>query len=356
MSSFRDRMKKKRKALRSRHNESVKRRDEGDKTSWSSIFNKEEIEKREVIFWRPKKGEHIIDVIPFEAGLNHPDLDKGEIGYVVEIEIYRNIGPLNKDFVSPAKVWGEIDPISEFIEEQGGYIEDKKVWNKIRTWDRTIYFIWDHSSVEEEEKGIQVWDVSSFFFAEKVDDQAKIPKGGGSIVWSDWETGKSICFDIKASGTYDRPDGSKGESIEYSGHKFLDRDEVIPDHILDSTFPLDDLIIMRPTYKDIAEHLHGKKSEKEDIQEEVQEDTPEDVKEDIKKEKESKEECPAGGDFGIDTLDYPECDECPIYDDCYALKQGVSADKKDETPDKEPDKKSDKEPETGKKKRRRRNR
>jgi len=67
--SFRKKAAKFKDDLDARHKESAERKDE---TVFGSIFDMEKLRgffaPRPVYFWRPEKGDHELDIIPFFAG------------------------------------------------------------------------------------------------------------------------------------------------------------------------------------------------------------------------------------------------------------------------------------------------
>jgi len=77
---------------------------------------------------------------------------------------------------------------------------------------------------------------------EKIDEIARLPRGGGYIPFSDPDEGKSICWSRKGTGQ---------ENTAYLGHRFIDRESAIPDRILDKTFALDQVITMHTDYDEI---------------------------------------------------------------------------------------------------------
>jgi hypothetical protein len=83
---------------------------------------------------------------------------------------------------------------------------------------------------------------------EKIEEIAKLPKGGGFVNFSDPDTGKSLAWTRKGSGM---------TNTQYLGHRLIEREEPIPDKILDMTFPLDSIINMHPEYAEIEKEFRG---------------------------------------------------------------------------------------------------
>jgi len=268
--SFRAKAQKMKKDLEKRHQEAGERTDE--RMEFGTYFNKDDIPEG-VEFWKAEKGRHIIDIVPFFAGKNHPRDPEGRLSYVVDLYVHRNIGAKNTPIVCPQRNFDEPCPICEYISKRR---LPKSEWDLIGPKRRTVYFVWVHDEAQKEEKkGLQIWEVSHWFFEKEIDELAKMPRGGGYVNFSDIDKGRSISFKVKSSGSYIDPNGQKQESIEFTGYQFIDREEKIPDSILDNVFPLDDVINMKTPYNEIKEMFDANQSDSEN--EELDEDPePED--------------------------------------------------------------------------------
>lgn len=252
-SSIKDRFKKQKQDLLKRHQEQVENKDSGNE--FPTVFDKEKIPKG-VEFWKPGKGDHIIDIIPFFSGCQNPRVTEGELAYVVDFWVHLNVGPMRTPFCCSAKNFKESDPMCEYIAANRLSKDD---WKKVASKRRTTYLIWCHDTPEEEKKGLQIWEVAHFYFEEKIDEIAKSPRGGGALAFSDVESGKSIAFTIKVTGKYTDAQGTERDSLGYIGHRFVDRDNPeIPTRILEQTFPLDEVIKLHPDYDEFAEAFFGK--------------------------------------------------------------------------------------------------
>lgn len=248
--SFRKRMKQKRggRSLQKRHDAGTKNTGGG---RFPTIFNKEAIPEG-IGFWRCTEDTHLADIIPFEAGPDmpfgnddKPITEEGELDYVVDLFVHMNVGNMNKPFVCPYENFGKACPICEFIKANR---LDKEDWKKLVAKHRVVYLLWVHDSREEEKKGIQIFEASHFFTQEKIEEIAKLPRGGGYENFSHPDTGKTLAWTRKGSGQ---------ENTQYLGHRFVDRDAPIPDRILDQSFPLDSVINMHPEYEEIEKEFKG---------------------------------------------------------------------------------------------------
>jgi hypothetical protein len=138
----------------------------------------------------------------------------------------------------------------------------KEEWAQIRAKRRSIYLIWDRKDAKSEKKGVQIFDAAHFFMEEKLEEIAKLPRGGGYIMFSDPDEGKHVAWTRKGSGAKD---------TRYIGHKFVDRERPIPDSILEKTFSLDTVVNMHPSYEEIEKAFYGNK-EKESSEDETEKD------------------------------------------------------------------------------------
>lgn len=236
--SFRDRMSKRKGGLKKRHNKAPTK--SGGR--YPTVFNKKEIPEG-INFFSCKEGQHIVDILPWEAGADMPLDEQGvpvteenEFDYVLDLYVHQNVGKMQQPFVCPFENFGLPCPICEYIKANR---LPKKEWNKKRAKRRSIYLLWDRTTPEEEKKGVQIFDAAHFFMEEKILEIALQPRGGGYEVFSEPDTGKSVCWTRKGSGA---------ENTNYLGHRFIDRESPIPDRILDQTFSLDSVINMHPSY------------------------------------------------------------------------------------------------------------
>jgi hypothetical protein len=251
--NLRDKFKNHKADLMQRHQEQIDSKDSG--TKYPTIFDEEKIPEG-IEFWRCKPGEHLIDIIPFFAGSQHHKVKEGKVAYVVDLWVHTGVGPMNLPFPCTSKNFQETDPICEYVAQNRLSTDE---WKRVSPKRRTAYLVWVHDSPEEEKKGVQIWEVSHFYFEEKIDEIAKSPRGGGAVTFSDVDSGKSIAFTVKKIGTYKDARGTDRDSIGYLGHRFVDRDiEAIPERILAQSFPLDEIIKMKPDYDKMSEAFFGK--------------------------------------------------------------------------------------------------
>jgi hypothetical protein len=247
---FRKKTRSKRKSLAGRHNQSGKQAGKkGSGRRIPTIFNKDKLPEG-MEFWRANEAEHLVDFIPFEAGsdmpldeANRPIVEEGELAYFIPLFVHYNVGSMKEPIVCPYENFNQPCPICEYI---GNNFLPKKEWQAIKPGHRVVYLVWSHDSIEDEKKGVQIWEASVYGVHQHLEDAARKPKGGGSINFSDIDTGKNVFFEREGKGHTD---------TRYKRFSFTDRDDPeLPDTIVDQVddFSLDSVIKMHPTYEYIA--------------------------------------------------------------------------------------------------------
>lgn len=346
---FRDKMKKMKKDLVKTTQESIDRGE--DTPDYGSIFIKENIPDG-IGFWRPTFGEHLIDIIPFQTAGHDPKYEKGRWVYFIDVWVHMNVGNLYDQYVCQNRAFKEIDPMCEYLRAKRLPTDE---WKKIAPKRRTIYLVWVHDTPEEEEKGIQIWEVAHWNFEKHLSKISKHPKGGAPIPFSDVVDGKSIAYEIVKSGTFTNDQGKESDSMDFVGHRFVEREEEIPDEFGDRIFPLDGCIKFKPTWEEqekafplSAEILLAPAPPSEDkqgddtpIDDEPSKEEPKErkKKDPVEEEREPEEtsdlECPGGGTIGADLEKLPECNKCKIWDECADATDKVKTKKKADKPKEE---------------------
>jgi hypothetical protein len=251
--SFREKFKQK-KALLSRQ-QTNQIQSKGSFGLFPSIVRKDLLPAG-VQLWRPGVGEHLIDILPWYAGPNFPvninsgiqDVKEGDPVYVLELQVHRGIGPLKTPFVCPRHNFKKPCVIDSFLDDNH---VDKEDWKKIRAMAMTYYLIWCHDTREEENKGVQLWEVSRFVMEDNLNVISKLPRGGGVIPFSDPEDGQSIAFTKEGKGS---------GNVKWLGHRFVPRDAPLPEKLLDMTFPIDTVLTLHPDPKEFEEAFMGQRA------------------------------------------------------------------------------------------------
>lgn len=355
---------------RAMREELAKRTQESHERKDGDVFLKYFLSDSDLPMWKcgvTKDDPHIIDIIPFLAGPNFPtgsskyQIKPGTPVYVLDLYVHQNIGPGEAWIVCPAKNYGKPCPVCEDIERRKRKGEEWDDYSDIAPKRRCVYNVICYDNKKEEDKGIQIWEVSHRYSEKAFQALAKNARTGDVISFcSPDKDGKSISFEV-----------SDDDFRTIGGHKFLDRDYEITDDVLDQAYILDEQIALL-TYKEI-ENLYFGEDEKPEPEtrsrgrsreeepepetrgrgrgrgreEEPEKDTETDKEtrgggrlsrrtrpenEDKPAEEEttkrgrggsegssrkSKNTCPVeGGNFGLDIDMYKECEECSLYSKC----------------------------------------
>ena len=284
--------------------------------------------------WTPaitKEDPHLIDIVMFRVGDNFPlddkgrKLPKGSWAYYLDIYIHQNVGPSNSWVVCPAKNYGLPCPICEYVDKK---LKDGVEWKDIPevTKRRCVYNILCYDTAKEEDKGVQIFEVSHHYMEKVLQQRSRKPRGGGTILYADSDVGKAISFHV-----------ANDEMKTINAHEFLDREidgkpYIISDEDLADAFTLDEIIEIR-SYDELYELFYGKpsgetKEEKEDTGEEggrsrrgsrYSEEKPKE--DDVPVEVEGK--CSFKHILGQDIDKFDECTKCPDaeYEGCNKKKQ-----------------------------------
>lgn len=271
-----------------------------------------------VKFEPTKDKPHIIDIIPFVCGDKMPDfmhLAAGRPAYYVDLYVHEKIGPGKVYIVCPARNYGEPCPICEHID---GLVDDGKEWEdyqSIAPKRRCIYNIVDMTTVAEQKKGIQIWEVSYKYSEKLIQTAARNPKGGGSIPFAHWdkEIGQSLTFSV-----------DKDKYRTMSGHRFIPRDYNISEDILNAAHQLDQIITLL-SYKEIN-GIFVRRGEEAAASSDVPNYSPDDTTTADESRQVADTErtqatgnsnqCPSGGNFGVDIDKIKACDTCDAYAEC----------------------------------------
>lgn len=318
-----NRRKKMKEELQRRQKQSYDSR-EGQKSNFRTFFDDEKMEG--VNKWRPgKAGDYFVDIIPYEVGPNDPGVAEGRIGYALDIAVHRNVGPTNEQIVCPSQ-YGKPCPICEEIDRRFNDDEDYESRIKpLRTSRRCVYNVIVRDGAKEEEKGVQVMEMSHYIFEKAINDAAKNKRTGELVSVSDPDFGKTVSFTKTGSGK-----STRYSSVALEERVNADGPYTISDEELDAAYTLDNLIKILD-YDEIAELFNatggsGDESNKSDEPDESADVPTESDKSgsDTKKSKSKKSgkskkggKCPVDdGVFGSDFQEYDECDDCELFKKC----------------------------------------
>lgn len=328
MSITRRPAKERREALKKRTEESVQKRDDG----MGGRFQVISLEGFDNVPWfKPVKGKNLIDIIPFIISTeNHPQgIEPGFEDYKLDIWVHRNIGPTEATILCLKETFGKRCPICEARQEMRKNPdiddEDAKALDPKR---RTIFNVID---LQEEEKGIQLWEVSYFLFDKELLEEVSVAEDG-LITFADLGDGRSIEF-------RGAPKKLGGQTfLEFKSFRFHER-EAYNEEILDDAYPLDSMLII-PTYEHTQQLLMGVDDKEEGVGEEEkskQEEKPSKPTRGRKpKHKKTQEEPKTGkcsfGTFGADCNKLDECADCQeeLFEACAAEEDRLLAEKQED--------------------------
>lgn len=194
--------------------------------------------------YKPHLGENKIDVIPFNAGPNHPfvvtgQCEEGETVYSLDYYVHKGIGPAKQDFVC-LKQYGKRCPLCEEsyrLYKAASTKEEKDAATAVRNKRRCIYIVRDLLDGK-----YYYYDVAWFSFEKLVNSRASLrndPTTGAPINPFDWETGKTICFMTKK----DKYQGNEFNKIDEGSFDLIDR-APLSDEVLSHSVDLSEGLIM----------------------------------------------------------------------------------------------------------------
>ena len=204
----------------------------GGAANYKSTFDITKVGDGKLEKFKPHLGENRIDIIPFNAGKNHPfvvsgQCQEGDTVYSLDYYVHKGIGPAKQDFVC-LKQYGQRCPLCEEsyrLYKAATSDEEKKAATAIRNKRRCIYIV--HDLIDNK---IGYYDVAWFSFEKLVNSRASIrndPVTGAPINPFDWENGKTIFFKTFK----DKYEGSEFNKFDEGSFDLIDRaplsDEVL---------------------------------------------------------------------------------------------------------------------------------
>lgn len=215
----------------------------------------------EIEFFSPQEGRNRINIIPYTIKTkNHPLVKKGEfeIGdkdYVMDVWTHRGVGPTEATVLCLKNTFGKPCPICEqsaLLRKQGK--EDDA--SALKPSRRVFYNVQDLKNPDK----LKIFEASHYLFEKELIDEARDDDEGGFVDFADEETGKEIKFRCS------KVTKGKMEFNEFKSFSFEDRDENIPDELLESAVSFDEIMNV-PTYEEVEKILYGR-DEDEDEQDE----------------------------------------------------------------------------------------
>jgi len=275
--------KKAKKDLEKRVKESHERKDMGG--TGQGIFSSEAPFQK----WKCSEDDHELDFIPWEIE-EEPNVPKynglkeGEVAHCIDVYVHQSVGPNNDRYICPQRNYGLPCPICEERDEllDEGYDYQHPKVKATGASRRCIYNVWVHDSLKEQKVGPQVWEVAHWFIEKHISSLARNAKRGTYVPFADPDEGKTFSF--TKSG--------KQRNTEYTGLKFVDRDEPIPDEIVDSAYAIEKYLYL-PTYEEMKESFEAGKvqqEKKEGTEPEPDKEEKPEPKEEPKQEEKEEEE------------------------------------------------------------------
>jgi len=323
---------------REEQREKMRKRQSRDRTSSGGSGKNWYVLSEDMEEWKPKKGDHVINFIEFEAGELDPgttkykqdsEMDVGDLNYVLEVLVHKNVGA-NKDSFTCLRQYGKPCPICEHQDSLWDEDRDKAI--SLYPKSRCIYNVWSIYPEEEKDEGVKIWEVAAFYVEDNLDalikkPMRKPPEGvdpNPVIADSSMEFGREISFTI---GSETKTINDKSVTLPaYTAYSLDARDEDIPEEILEQAINEPDQFIVLASYEEIYAAHWGEEMEsstgvedEDDIDDTVMEDEKEEVD---KKEEVKDQDCPEDLIFGEDYDDYECCDDCNINEACKAKKEG----------------------------------
>ena len=360
-------IKKKGSAFAKRYQASYETKDKGGFSKagvmdWKSVDG-------DVVFYSPTEGRNRINIIPYPIKTkNHPLVKRGEMeigdkDYVMDIWTHRSVGPTEATVLCLKNTYGKPCPICEqanLLRKQGKEEEA----GALKATRRVYYNVQD---VKEPDK-VKVFETSHYLFEKELIDEARDDNEGGFVDFADPEDGKEVKFRAN------KVKKGQFEYLEFKSFSFEDRDEAIPDDVLEGAISFDEIMVV-PTYEEAEKLLFGtdedededdsndeedepkpkkvsKRDEDEDDEEDedeepvkpkkksskhVEEDDDDDEEEEEEKPKAKKSskprddeddedespkgKCKFGHKFGKDCDEYDDCENCDLWEKCFKCKK-----------------------------------
>ena len=313
-------------------------------------------------------GPYNWDIIPYVVqSSNHPEVEKGEMWYQRTYYVHHNLGEDgNKSVVCPRSV-NKPCPICEHVRElfNSEDEDDRELAKTMKAKERELYNVID---LDDQDSGVKIMEYSYHLFGKILDEE--INEADDEVAdFAELENGKTLKVKFRKKKLGQNP-FYEAKSIDFEDREDYDED------ILEDTYDLDSLLIIN-SYDELtklvsgSEDLDDNEEEKEEEEEEEEEEKPkkkgkksssdkksssskkpskkkkdddddddeeEEEEEESKKKSKSKKagnkptgskkkkgksknKCPAGGEFGVDTNEFDECQDCDLWTDCEDANQ-----------------------------------
>jgi hypothetical protein len=276
-----------------------------------------------VKFYKPKEGVNKLNIIPYEIKSELHPLVKagkrkvGDLSYVMDIWVHQRVGPGEAAITCPSKNYGKACPLCEAADKayKDGDAEAAKAFKAKR---RVYYNVED---VVDPDEGVQVFDVSHFYFEKELIGAAKRKGEEGAIVRfadPDMKIGKVI----KCYGEKEKQGGF--DVMKFKDFEFVDRKVDSVDDLIDDAVSFDELLTIN-SYDEIIAIMTGvdddedggppPKTEEDEAPARKPKHSAEEPR--MKEVEDDKPKCPVkGGTFGADNDKFEECEDCKQWKEC----------------------------------------
>lgn len=337
--------------LNKQYNDSVATKDAFSSagSAASRIFNNKVL--GDIPFLKMEKDKtYRIRFVPYIVDKDHPKvqqgrLDEGDAAYVFDYT-HHVIGANNTKVLCPNGTYGKPCPICDrqrLLRKEDANPDEIKALKASR---RVLYNI----VLTDDPSKLYVLAESHFLFEKEL--LAELKKGddeGDEYSIADFCVGASDGRGLALKVMVEE-DKLNGQSFNRYSFKVVKNNTDVDESVLDKAIPLHKAVKELPV-SELESLLYGITSEDDDDDEDDEDvptkklvigNKPSKVEEDDDDDEDSCEdsaddddvpaykapECPHGYDFGVDVNREDECDNCPLYEECYAEKKRRKAEKR----------------------------
>ena len=226
-------------------------------------------------------GKHKLDIIPYEAGDNNPDADKGY--QICSMTFWThwvpNLEGKKKPYCCSARCFKEKCPVCDWVAENRD--ADKELIEDLKPKKRMLWNVVDLLAKTNEgkrDRAIKIWETAYFkSFGEQLKDLVQVSDKYADF--DDPEKGMTVQLAVREN------DSGFGK-FKIARVDLLPRDEQYDSGIVDKAHCLDELLV-KPDYDEVRALLEGKPSA--DTEDEEDEDEPEEPS-DIEEEEDEEED------------------------------------------------------------------
>ena len=204
-----------------------------------------------------KDGYQTVNFLPFRIGSQkHPEVAAGrakvgDYDFVLDIFVHRGLGPGKKSFICPQKTYGKPCPVCQEVNRLYDAGQEDAA-RAIRASRRAIYAVQVVDEKGHGEDKVRVLEVSHFGFAKDLmTTAASLLRGKGVIPFADLDGGKLVTWKCE-----EKTIGKNGKWQQATTFQFDDRQEEIPDSLLEQVPSLDEGLVI-PTPDQLEKAMYG---------------------------------------------------------------------------------------------------